>query len=83
MPHLASMKKKIIITLSSDVLARVDLIAGSKLSRSAVIERTLRLHFKAVASRRIYARDLARINAAAARLNSEAEDVLSYQAGNA
>jgi len=76
------MKRKIVISISSDVLARVDLIAGSKLSRSAVIERILRLHFKAVPNREIHVRDFARINAAASRLNSEAEDVLAFQTLN-
>jgi metal-responsive CopG/Arc/MetJ family transcriptional regulator len=73
------MKRKTSITLSSDVLAKIDRLAGSKLSRSAVIEHILRLHFRQKSRRKIHARDLRRINAAAARLNSEAEDVLTYQ----
>jgi len=60
-------------------MARVDRLAGSKLSRSAVIERILRLHFQQSSCREIHARDLERINAAA-RLNSEAEDVLPQEA---
>jgi metal-responsive CopG/Arc/MetJ family transcriptional regulator len=74
------MKEKTSITLSSDVLAEVDHLAGSKLSRSAFIEGVLRTYFKERARRKIHARDLERINAAADRLNSEAEDVLAYQA---
>jgi metal-responsive CopG/Arc/MetJ family transcriptional regulator len=74
------MKRKTSITLSSDVLAKVDRMAGSKHSRSAVIEHILRLHFRERSRRKIHARDLERINASAARLNSEAEDVLTYQA---
>jgi metal-responsive CopG/Arc/MetJ family transcriptional regulator len=73
------MKEKTSITLSSDVLAKVDDIAGSKLSRSAFIERVLRLYFREQARKKIHKRDLDRINAAADSLNSEAEDVLTYQ----
>ena len=74
------MKRKTSITLSSDVLAKVDRLAGSKHSRSAVIEHILRLHFRERSRREIHAHDLQRFNAAAARLNSEAEVVLTYQA---
>jgi len=74
------MKEKTSITLSSDVLAKVDRLAGSKFSRSAFIERVLRIYFRERALRKTHARDLERINAAADRLNSEAEDVLTYQA---
>ena len=74
------MKVKTSITLSSDLLAQVDNLAGSKLSRSAFIERVLRIYFRERARRKIHARDLERINAAADRLNSEVEDVLTYQA---
>ncbi len=68
------MKEKTSITLSSDILAKVDHLAGSKLSRSAFIELVLR------ARRKLHARDLERINAAADRLNAEAAEVLDYQA---
>ena len=74
------MKEKTSITLSSDVLAKVDHLAGSKLSRSAFIEGVLRIYFRERARKKLEARDLERINAAAERLNSEAEDVLTYQA---
>jgi metal-responsive CopG/Arc/MetJ family transcriptional regulator len=74
------MKEKTSITLSSDVLAKIDHLAGAKLSRSAFIESVLRDYFRERARRKTHARDLERINAAAGRLNSEAEDVLSYQA---
>jgi metal-responsive CopG/Arc/MetJ family transcriptional regulator len=74
------MKEKTSITLSSEVLAKIDSLAGSKVSRSAFIERILRLYFRERARRKIHTRDLERLNAAADRLNSEADDVLSYQA---
>jgi hypothetical protein len=73
------MKEKTSITLSPDVLAKVDQLAGSRLSRSAFIEGVLRIYFRERIRRKIRARDLERINAAADRLNSEAEDVLTYQ----
>ena len=73
------MKEKSSITLSPDILAKVDDLAGSKLSRSALIEQVLRNYFRERARRKMQARDLERINAAADRLNSEAADVLEYQ----
>ena len=73
------MKEKTSITLSSDVLERVDNLAGSKFSRSAVIEHVLRNYFRERARRKTHARDLELINAAADRLNSEAADVMEYQ----
>jgi hypothetical protein len=62
------------------VLATVDHLSGSKVSRPEIIEHILRLHFRHISRRNIYGRDLKRIHAAADRLNSEAEDVLTYQA---
>ena len=73
------MKEKTSITLSSDLLAKIDHLAGSKLSRSAFIERVLRNYLRERARRKAHARDVERINASAERLNAEAEDVLSYQ----
>jgi len=73
------MKEKTSITLSADLLAQVDDMAGSKLSRSAFIEQVLRGYFRERGRRKIHARDLERINAASDRLNSEVADVLEYQ----
>lgn len=73
------MKEKTSITLSRDVLAKVDCLAGSKHSRSSFIESVLRKYLLERARAAIQARDLERINAAADQLNSEAEDVLGYQ----
>ncbi len=47
---------------------------------SGKIERVLRNYFRERSRRKIHARDLERINAAAERLNSEAAEVLEYQA---
>lgn len=75
------MKEKTSITLSADVLARVDRAAGRQKSRSAFIEEVLSKFFHEQGRRAIAARDLAILNSAAERLNPEAEDVLEYQSG--
>lgn len=75
-----SMKVKTSITLSQDILKALAKHAGSGASRSAYIERVLRAHFRRKARAAAQARDVERINAAAARLNAEAEDVLTFQA---
>jgi len=74
------MKEKTSITLSPEVLAGIDRLAGSKRSRSAVIESVLRLYLRQRERARIHARDLEILNLAADRLNAEAEDVLKDQA---
>jgi metal-responsive CopG/Arc/MetJ family transcriptional regulator len=74
------MKEKTSITLSSDLLVGIDRLAGSKGSRSAFIERVLRRYLREQARAQAHARDLERINHSADRLNSEAADVLDYQA---
>lgn len=76
------MKEKTSITLSGEVLAAIDRMAGSKQSRSAFIERVLREFLRERALAAIQSRDLERINAAAHRLNAEAIDVMEYQAPN-
>ncbi len=74
------MKEKTSITLSKDLLAKVDRLAGSKQSRSAFIERVLRKYLRDRARAARHSRDFIRINRAANRLNREAADVLDYQA---
>ncbi len=73
------MKEKISITLSGEVLAGIDRLAGSKHSRSAFIERVLRRYLRERARAAIQARDLKQINAASERLNAEVADVVEYQ----
>jgi len=73
------MKEKTSITLSGEVLAAIDRIAGSKQSRSAFIEHVLREFLRQRTRAAVQARDLERINAAAQRLNAEASDVMEYQ----
>lgn len=74
------MKEKTSITLSKDLLAKVDRVAGPKQSRSAFIESVLRKYLRDRRRAKIHARDLDLLNQAADRLNVEAEDVLEYQA---
>jgi metal-responsive CopG/Arc/MetJ family transcriptional regulator len=74
------MKEKTSITLSRDILAGIDRLAGTKHSRSAFIERVLRDYLRERARAAVSARDLARLNAAEEPLNAEAADVLDYRA---
>jgi metal-responsive CopG/Arc/MetJ family transcriptional regulator len=76
------MKEKTSVTLAPDVLAGIDRLAGTKHSRSAVIERILRRYLREKARAATQARDLILLNDAADSLNLEAADVLDYQVGN-
>jgi metal-responsive CopG/Arc/MetJ family transcriptional regulator len=73
------MKEKTSITLSGEVLAKVDRMSGAKQSRSSFIEAVLRLYFRERQRAEVHARDLELLNRAADKLNSEAEDALEYQ----
>jgi len=73
------MKVKTSITLSTEVLAKMDRLAGTHTSRSALIERVLRRYLSERARAAINTRDLERINRAADQLNVEALDVVHYQ----
>jgi len=74
------MKTKTSITLPSELLKRIDRLAGARRSRSAYIERVLRGHLAQRAQAARGARDVELINKFADELNAEAEDVLRYQA---
>lgn len=74
------MKLKTSITISDDLLAAVDKLAGSSVSRSALIERVLRSYVEQRALVLENRRELDKINRGAERLNAEAADVLEYQA---
>jgi metal-responsive CopG/Arc/MetJ family transcriptional regulator len=74
------MKAKTSVTLSKEVLKAVDRLAGSKNSRSAVIEAAVRNYLKERERAFIYAHDLEILNRAADRLNAEALDTLKDQA---
>jgi metal-responsive CopG/Arc/MetJ family transcriptional regulator len=72
------MKVKTSISLSKDLLVKIDRLVGSRQSRSAFIERVLRNYLRDRTRAALHARDFARINRAAHRLNAEASDVLEY-----
>ena len=76
------MKEKTSVTLSPEVLAGIDRLAGTKHSRSAVIERVLRRYLRERARAAAQARDLTLLNDAADNLNLEAAEVLDYQAAD-
>ncbi|HLK52638.1 MAG TPA: ribbon-helix-helix protein, CopG family, partial [Candidatus Angelobacter sp.] len=73
------MKEKTSVTLSPEVLAGIDRLAGTKHSRSAVIERVLRRYLRDRARTSEQRRDLLLLNEAADDLNLEAADILDYQ----
>ena len=76
------MKEKTSVTLSPEVLAGIDRLAGTKHSRSAVIEHVLRRYLREKERCRRRGPRLRLINEAADSLNLEAAEVLDYQAGD-
>jgi metal-responsive CopG/Arc/MetJ family transcriptional regulator len=73
------MKLKTSITLSEDIVKRLDRATRRGENRSQAIERLLRERLEAEARRAADSKDLALIDEHAAELNAEAEDVLAYQ----
>jgi metal-responsive CopG/Arc/MetJ family transcriptional regulator len=73
------MKSKTSLTLSEDLVASIDKLAGSKVSRSAYIEQILREFVDRRAQARKSAREVAAINRHSVELNSEMSDALSFQ----
>ncbi len=71
------------LTLSADLIARIDKLAGSKVSRSSYIDQILRDFLDGLAQARKDAREIAAINRHAAELNAEMSDALSFQANSA
>jgi metal-responsive CopG/Arc/MetJ family transcriptional regulator len=69
-------KIKTSITLPEELLADIDRVDSN---RSAFIERACRANLAQAEKAQREEKDLAQINANAARLNREAEDVLDYQ----
>ena len=73
------MKIKASITLSEELISRIDAFSHRYGNRSAFIEQAVR-HFLAAEEQRYRdAQDLEILNARAESLNEEAMDVLSYQ----
>lgn len=77
------MKSKTSLTLSEDLVATLDKIAGSKISRSAFIEGILRDFVVRRTQARREAREVADLNRHAATLNVEMSDALSFQVNSA
>ena len=77
------MKAKTSLTLSEDLLASIDKLAGPKVSRSAYVEQILREFVNRRTQARKEAREVAAINRHAAQLNVEMSDALSFQASTA
>jgi metal-responsive CopG/Arc/MetJ family transcriptional regulator len=77
------MKSKTSLTLSEDLIASIDKLAGPKVSRSAYIEQILREFVDRRAQARKGAREVAAINRHAVELNSEMSDALSFQVNSA
>ena len=75
------MKLKTSLTLSEDLVTKLDRLAGPDVSRSAFIEKVLRDFVEGRAQARRNAREGAAINRHAAKLNAEMKDALSFQAG--
>jgi len=73
------MKVKTSISLSEDLVKRMDSLSSQYGNRSALIERALRDFLAAETRRRRDAQDLEILNRRADALNEEAEDVLSFQ----
>jgi metal-responsive CopG/Arc/MetJ family transcriptional regulator len=73
------MKAKTSLTLSQDLLATLDRLAGPKVSRSSFIEKILRDFVEGRTQARRDAREVAAINRHAAKLNAEMQDALSFQ----
>ena len=73
------MKIKTSVTLSRDLISRVDALAVQYGTRSALIELAIE-RFVSIATRQARdARDLEILNRRAEALNAEADDVLAYQ----
>jgi metal-responsive CopG/Arc/MetJ family transcriptional regulator len=76
---LGIVKTKTSITLSPDIVAAVDALAGRNGSRSAVIERILRQFIKRRQRQLRNSRDLETLDRHSKWLNAEAADTSEYQ----
>jgi len=74
-----SMKIKISITLSQELISEIDELCNQYGNRSLLIEQAIRDFLAAEAKRKLDLQDSEILNQRADALNKEAEDVLSYQ----
>ena len=73
------MKVKTSVTLSKDIISLIDEHAEGENNRSAFIELAVRTYLEILQRKKRDQDDLSTINRLSAKLNKEAEDVLSYQ----
>ena len=73
------MKQKTSVTLSEDLLYRLDRLIGPGGNRSALLEKALEAYLTEQERREREARDLEILDRDSAELNREARDVLGYQ----
>jgi metal-responsive CopG/Arc/MetJ family transcriptional regulator len=73
------MKVKTSLTLSEDLIKRIDEEFVGHKNRSEFIEKAVRDYIERQIQKEREIKDLAILNKKAAKLNREAEDVLSYQ----
>ena len=73
------MKVKTSITLSENVILRMDQLLEGHGSRSAFIEEAIKHYLTEVARSRRDAKDIQILNEHADQLNAEASDVLTFQ----
>lgn len=72
-------KEKTSVSISGEVLAAVDVIAG-KTERSAFVERAIRSYLRRIVRRHRHEKDLTLINANADAINRESDWLLEIQA---
>ena len=77
--YFGGMKVKTSITLSDEVLERIDRRGGQFKNRSVFLEVAAKAFLAQLEREELNARDLEIINRHADRLNDEASDVLAYQ----
>jgi metal-responsive CopG/Arc/MetJ family transcriptional regulator len=73
------MKIKTSVTLSEEIVYRLDRLVGPGGNRSAILERALDAYLTDHERRQRDARDLEILDRDAKKLNKEAQDVLGYQ----
>jgi len=73
------MKVKTSVTLSEELVRKIDALSSQYGTRSALIERAVREFLATEAHRQREAQDLEILNRRAEALNAEAADVLLYQ----
>ena len=73
------MKVKTSITLSEDLIRKIDALSGKFGNRSTLIEKAVRDLLAAEAKKERDRQDLEILNQQADALNAEAEDVLKFQ----